>query len=79
MKKHSLAETNHSLAKQGKPSIEELDAYARNQGGKCFSSKYVNAKHKIKWRCKNNHTWNASYSYVKLGYWCPICAKKTKK
>ena len=45
----------------------------------CLSKKYINGYTKLKWQCKNGHTWLASLSNIKTGgYWCPFCSGKAK-
>ncbi|PKM92484.1 MAG: hypothetical protein CVU81_00175, partial [Euryarchaeota archaeon HGW-Euryarchaeota-1] len=47
-------------------------------GGKCLSTKYINANTKLKWQCKEGHRWEAIPSSIKKGSWCPVCARKNK-
>jgi hypothetical protein len=51
--------------------LEELKQIALERGGACESTKVTP---KIKWRCANEHTWEANPSDVKRGSWCPICS-----
>jgi hypothetical protein len=54
--------------------IEEMRALAKNRGGKCLSTIYVNSQTKIRWRCKKGHEWEAAPSNIKHnGTWCPEC------
>lgn len=60
-----------------KLNIKEMERLAKSRGGKCLSTKYMNNKTKLKWRCKEGHTWEAMPSNIKNhGKWCPICARK---
>ncbi len=59
-------------------SIEEMQEIAKNRGGKCLSTKYINANTKLKWQCKEGHRWEAIPSSIKKGSWCPVCARKNK-
>lgn len=68
-------------ARKGKParlSIEEMQEIAQRRGGKCLSSKYINAHSKLKWRCSKGHEWEARGAYVKQGTWCPVCSGRQK-
>ena len=56
--------------------IEELQEIASQRGGKCLSSKYINARTKLEWECKEGHEWEATYHNIKKGHWCPKCAKE---
>jgi hypothetical protein len=66
---------------KGKParlSIEEMQEIAKRRGGKCLSTKYVNANTALKWRCSEGHEWEAKPAYVKHGTWCPACSGRQK-
>lgn len=54
--------------------IEQMKDIARNLGGKCLSSKYLNAQSKLKWECSKGHRWIAIPNSIKRGHWCPVCA-----
>ena len=47
---------------------------AEERGGKCLSTKYINAHTKLKWQCKESHVWEATPDKIKQGSWCPKCA-----
>jgi hypothetical protein len=32
----------------------------------------------MQWKCKENHTWPATFKNIKKGSWCPTCAIKNK-
>jgi len=70
-------------ARRVKLTIEEMYQIARAKGGKCLSKTYINNSTKLKWQCKDKHTWKAMpYSVKQYGSWCPICAinkRKTRK
>lgn len=52
---------------------------AKENGGKCLSSKYGNCKKKMLWECKNKHQFQSAPDSVKQGKWCPICYKINSK
>ncbi|MHA1784097.1 MAG: zinc-ribbon domain-containing protein [Candidatus Helarchaeota archaeon] len=56
--------------------IEDVQELARQRGGHCVSTEYVNARKPLTWNCKKGHAWNASLQNVKRGTWCPICVGK---
>jgi len=58
--------------------IKEMQDLAKYNGGNCLSKQYVNARSKLKWKCKKGHTWEASPSNIKAGKWCPKCAHNVK-
>ena len=56
--------------------LGQMQVLARTRGGKCLSTKYVNTKTKLRWRCAEGHEWEAAPSSVKnQGTWCPVCAR----
>jgi hypothetical protein len=56
-----------------KSSIEEFKQIAQGKGGILLSTKYTNVKTPVKWQCGNGHTWMATPSAIKTGYWCAKC------
>jgi hypothetical protein len=57
-----------------KLSIKDMHILAIEKDGKCLSKKYINSHMKLKWRCKNKHTWMAAPTSIKTGTWCPYCS-----
>ena len=53
--------------------IEQMQALAKERGGACLSTVYVNSKTKLRWRCAEGHEWEATPNNVKNGRWCPRC------
>jgi len=62
---------------KNKLSIEEMNLIAAKRDGLCLSKEYINAKTKLLWQCKKEHTWSAVPDAVKRGGWCPICIEHT--
>jgi len=63
-----------------KITIKEINSYIKGRGGKCLSKEYINSsKDKLKFICKEGHTWESIWSNVKKGSWCPTCSKSHKK
>ena len=54
--------------------IQKMRDYAEEHGGKCISTKYVNARTKMKWECSQGHIWETTPDNVAAGKWCKICA-----
>jgi uncharacterized Zn-finger protein len=54
--------------------IEEMQAIAAKRGGRCLSTRYVNANTKLEWECAEGHRWLAIPNSVKHGTWCRMCA-----
>lgn len=56
-------------------SIEDMRRVARERGGECLSAEYRGPRTKLRWRCREGHTWLAVPQNVRnLGNWCPVCA-----
>jgi hypothetical protein len=57
--------------------IELAHKIAKERGGDCLSSIYINNKSKLKWRCSLGHEWQACLANVKnQKHWCPVCKHK---
>lgn len=62
--------------------IAEMQALARERGGRCLSPEYLGVKVPLTWECHRGHVWPASPdSVLNGGTWCRNCAilEKTKK
>jgi len=55
--------------------IQEMRKIAETRGGLCISDNCVNNGTKLRWRCKNNHEWEATPRDIKRRHWCPVCAR----
>jgi len=47
---------------------------ARERGGQCLSSSYVNTTKKLHWLCHRGHDWYAPFASIRAGHWCAQCA-----
>jgi urease gamma subunit len=56
--------------------MSSMNSIANERGGKCLSSKYINARTKLKWQCEKGHIWKATPDNIKHGSWCPVCVGK---
>ena len=61
-----------------KSTIEEMREIAREHGGKCLSTEYINSHAKLTWQCKDNHQWESAPANIKKGNWCPACSGRRK-
>lgn len=61
-----------------KLTLEEVQNMAKKRDGICLTKIYKNDHTKMKWQCKNGHTWEAIAHSIQRGSWCPVCAKNTK-
>lgn len=49
---------------------------ALKHNGLCLSDNYINSNFKLKFRCKDNHEWEAFPFNILKGHWCKICGGK---
>jgi len=61
-----------------KKTLEDMQELARERGGECTSSKYVNSRTKLKWKCEKGHEWKADGASVQRGTWCPWCSGRIR-
>lgn len=61
-----------------KLTIEEMHQLAKARGGRCLVDTYVDSRTKLLWQCVDGHEWEARPYNIKLGKWCPECAKKKR-
>ena len=61
-----------------KLTIEKMNQIAKDRGGICLSTDYVNRNTKLKWQCGKGHKWTATPLRVKYGTWCPKCAIESR-
>jgi len=60
--------------------LDDAKRLAEKKGGDCMSTEYISAKTSMVWRCKNRHTWNATYDNISSkSSWCPRCTKRHSK
>lgn len=63
-----------------KYSIYDAKQLAKENGGECLSTEYINFSSKLVWQCQDGHEWKASISQIKSGCWCALCSKsRTQK
>lgn len=56
--------------------------YAKNKGGQCLSSEYINNHTKMEWKCKNHShpSWFSTYqSIVSNNHWCSLCGDSSSR
>ncbi len=68
----------HECGGTKKLTLQDMQALARERGGKCLSQEYTNNKTKLLWECEEGHRWEAEPRNIKFGQWCPKCAGKKK-
>ncbi|MDN4605893.1 hypothetical protein [Sporosarcina highlanderae] len=56
--------------------IEEMHSIAKERGGRCLSTEYINNSTHLLWECSIGHTWKANANNIKSGTWCPRCKHK---
>jgi len=78
----SVKTGNHwcpKCAGQPKIIIERLQELAAKKGGRCLSSYYKNAHFKYQWKCREGHSFEATYANISQGKWCPKCWGERRK
>ena len=63
-----------TCAGKEKKSIQDCYELAKSKNGKCLSTEYINIHTKYLWQCQHSHQWEATYSSIQQGSWCPKCA-----
>lgn len=59
-------------------SLDICKKYAKEKGGECISTEYINSQTRLRWRCKDGHEWNAVWNSIQRGTWCPVCSTKRR-
>lgn len=59
--------------------IDDVHALARARGGRCLSTKYVNSRTLMRWRCAEGHEWEAKTANISAGAWCSRCSGVARK
>lgn len=78
LKRQNGCETCSRKAGQvaNKWTVQELQAYAKDRGGKLLSTTYVDAKGTLEWECGCGNVWLANWNNVfHGGNWCPQHSK----
>jgi hypothetical protein len=57
-------------------SLALAESLAKNNGGKCLATEWVNKKTSIPWRCSKGHEFRTSTQNVQSGKWCGKCSAK---
>lgn len=57
-----------------KLTIKVMTGLAKNRGGRCISTLYVDSHTPLLWECVFGHRWRATPESIKKGSWCPDCA-----
>ncbi|HOX47515.1 MAG TPA: hypothetical protein PK668_28230 [Myxococcota bacterium] len=60
-------------SKRGPRGLEDMVQLARARGGECLSKAYVSKRKRLRWRCREGHTWWATPDAIRSGRWCPRC------
>jgi hypothetical protein len=54
--------------------LVEMQEIASERGGWCLSTRYEDSQTRLRWRCRQNHEWEAIPISVTQGSWCGACA-----
>jgi hypothetical protein len=66
-------------AGRGAKTIEDMQRFAKNRGGRCLSKEYVNSHSNLKWECEKGHQWFATPTSIQSGKWCHECGGSARK
>jgi hypothetical protein len=59
--------------------LNELHIIAKQRGGNCLDSSYIDNNTPVLWECKQGHQWKATpNNIINKGSWCPTCAGRPK-
>ncbi|MCK5116998.1 MAG: DUF559 domain-containing protein [Candidatus Aegiribacteria sp.] len=58
---------------------DDYELLARERGFKWLGPFPKSAHAKTEWRCPDGHTWYATYSKIRMGRGCPVCAGHMRK
>jgi hypothetical protein len=59
--------------------IEDCHRVAKERGGECLSTKYINSRAQCSWRCnKCGYEWDAPFKRIMEGRWCRECDIKRR-
>jgi hypothetical protein len=61
----------HQNLRVGVTQIQDFVGNLHN--GKCVSKNYINNRRPLLFECKYQHQWEATWSNIKKGKWCPYC------
>jgi len=53
--------------------LEMMQSQVKKRGGEVLSKQYLKGGRKMRFRCKEGHTWWAQAYEVNKGTWCPKC------
>jgi len=55
--------------------IEDVKTLARRKGIRCLSTKYINSRAKLSWKCARGHEWDAPLNAINAGHSCQVCGR----
>lgn len=58
--------------------LEDIQRLARDRGGECLATEYLNNHTPLPFRCAAGHHWMLRAKDLKRGNWCPHCAHRAR-
>lgn len=58
--------------------LADVQQMAHKNGGRCLEEEYKNVGTKMRFQCKDGHTWDTTFSKILIGRWCPDCNSSGK-
>lgn len=60
--------------------LATMRALAKERGGDCISTEYVDVNTPLRWRCAEGHEWTTIAQKIRYRRtWCPVCARRSTK
>lgn len=66
---------NRRKVKHRPEKLEEAIKIAKEKGGECLSTEYINNRSSLKFKCGQGHEWETNLKVIKKDAWCPYCSK----
>ncbi len=61
-------------------SIDDCKRIAKERGGECLETEYINNRTKMLWTCSKGHKWYSKFNSITgMNTWCPYCSNSIKK
>lgn len=77
---HRKAQWCPHCAGNVRKTLDEIQAFAAQKGGKCLSEEYQNANSYLLWECSEGHQWQSRWNDVAhRGSWCEPCSRKERR
>jgi len=70
-----MQKINYSKRKFHRIGLQKVQEFIKNKwNGQCLSDNYINCHTKLLLECQYQHQWEATWSSIRVGKWCPQCS-----